>query len=357
MQPHELANIFPMIEGQAFEELKQDIKENGLQQVIITYEGKILDGRNRYKACMELGIEPRYEEYKGNKPLEYVISLNLKRRHLNESQRAVVASKLANMPLGGSIYRSANLPTEGIKQEQAARMLNVSERTIRTIKQIEREAPQRIKDIELGNTTAHEVISELKQEKRKEYIAEQREAIKTGKATLPSGVYEVIVIDPPWQYGQVDEYSPDYYMTRVASPYPEMDIAEIRNISIPAADNCVVWLWTTHKYIFDCRDILEAWGFRPVSVLTWVKDRMGIGKWLRSQSEYCVMAVKGHPLINLTNETTVLNAKNTGHSVKPEEFYAMVDKLCIGRKLDYFARKNRDGWDTFGAQVIPGSEK
>jgi N6-adenosine-specific RNA methylase IME4 len=149
-------------------------------------------------------------------------------------------------------------------------------------------------------------------------------------------------------YGQVDNYSPDYYMSRVASPYPEMDIEQIKNIKIPASENCVLWLWTTHKYIFDCKDILEKWGFRDVSILTWVKNTLGIGKWLRSKTEYCVMAVKGKPLINLTNESTVLMADNKGHSIKPMEFYDMVDKLCVGRKLDYFARDKKKGWDTFG---------
>jgi hypothetical protein len=80
------------------------------------------------------------EEYKGSDPLQYVISLNLKRRHLNESQRAVVASRLANMEAHRpSENKSANLRTS---QDQASKMLNVSPRTIQTIKRIEREAPQ-----------------------------------------------------------------------------------------------------------------------------------------------------------------------------------------------------------------------
>lgn len=355
MKSHKFADIFPMIEGSAFEELKKDILENGLQQTIVTYEGQILDGRNRYKACSELGITPRFEEYKGDKPLEFVISLNLKRRHLNESQRAVVASKLATLEKGDNQYTaSANL--RNLSQETAAKMLNVSTRTIQTIKRIEREAPQRIKEIESGIKRADEVISELKIEARKQLIAEQREAIKNGTHNLPEGTYEVIVIDPPWEYGNVDEYAPDYYMSRVASPYPEMTLEQIKNIKIPSSDNCVLWLWTTHKYIFDCREILKEWGFRDVSIVTWVKDRMGIGKWLRSQTEYCIMAVKGKPTINLTNQTTVLMAKNVRHSEKPIEFYNMVDNLCIGRKLDYFARDKKEGWDVYGCQVEGGAK-
>mgnify|MGYP001052839394 CR=1 FL=1 len=98
MDIHEAANIFPMITGADFAALRDDIKANGLLEPIILCNGKILDGRNRYAACLDVGIEPAYQDYYGEQtPLDYVISKNLHRRHLNETQRAVVASKIANM--------------------------------------------------------------------------------------------------------------------------------------------------------------------------------------------------------------------------------------------------------------------
>jgi N6-adenosine-specific RNA methylase IME4 len=368
MEAHKFADIFPMIEGQAFEELKKDIKEQGLQQTIILYEDKILDGRNRYKACKELGIEPQFDTYKGDKPLEFVISLNLKRRHLNEGQKAVIsldilpmfqeeAKKRLTLSMGRGIKGTPLMEeVKGESAEQVGKILGVGKSYIYEAKKLKETRPDLLEVIRRGEKTLSEVKSDLKIEVRKEYITQQREAIKNGTHGLPSGSYEVIVIDPPWEYGHVDEYAPDYYMSRVASPYPEMNLEQIKNIKLPASENCVLWLWTTHKYIFECRDILSSWGFRDVSILTWVKDRMGIGKWLRSQTEYCIMAVKGKPLINLTNQTTVLMAKNIRHSEKPIEFYNMVDGLCVGRKLDYFARDKKEGWDVYGAQVQGGVE-
>lgn len=97
---HEIASIFPMMEGEEFETLVKDIKENGLIEPIYLYEGKIIDGRNRYLACQKAGVEPRFEEYTGISPVDFVISKNLHRRHLNESQRAVVAAKIANLSRG-----------------------------------------------------------------------------------------------------------------------------------------------------------------------------------------------------------------------------------------------------------------
>ena len=75
---------------------------------------------------------------------------------------------------------------------------------------------------------------------------------------------------------------------------------------------------------------------------------MGDGSWLHSQSEFCVTPVRDSPTIELTNQTSVLHAPMRQHSRKPDEFYEMVESLCVGRKLDYFSREPRDGWAQFG---------
>src|ERR1700730_11181751 len=98
---HPLANIFPLLEGEEFDALVEDIRDNGLIEHIVFLwvgdEEQILDGRNGYRACLEAGVTPTFMPYRGDNPLAFVISANLKRRHLSESQRAMVAAKLATL--------------------------------------------------------------------------------------------------------------------------------------------------------------------------------------------------------------------------------------------------------------------
>ena len=191
--------------------------------------------------------------------------------------------------------------------------------------------------------------NERKRRAREQEINEQEEAIARGEITGSNGPYDVIVIDPPWPYDQ--KYHPETW--RGTSPYPEMTLEEIADQQLEPAEHCILWLWTTHRFLPHAFSLLKQWGFEYKVVLTWVKDRMGLGRWLRSQSEYCLMAVKGKPEINLTNQTTILNAPTREHSRKPDEFYEMVKRLCPApRRVDWFSREPRPGWlqhgnDTF----------
>ena len=236
-------------------------------------------------------------------------------------------------------------------QKKIAEEVGLGHSTIGRVEVILKEAPEEVKEklrCGVDDLTINKVYNEIKIKKRKEEIENIKNEIKNNNFKPPNEKFDVIVIDPPWPYNNVDNYDPEYF--RGTTPYPSMSIEEIKSLEIPASDDCVLWLWTTHRFLRESFNILDYWGFRDVSILTWVKDKIGIGHWLRSQTEYCIMSVKGKPKVNLTSQSTVLYGKSREHSRKPDEFYTMVDSLCIGYKLDYFSREKREGWNQLGIE-------
>lgn len=199
--------------------------------------------------------------------------------------------------------------------------------------------------IDSQKSTVHTEFKAVVQADRK---ADQIAKVEAASA-LPDGLFHVIAADPPWAY----EKRAGDVTHRADCPYPTMTIQEIVGLAVAerAADDCVLWLWTTNAFMEQAYDVARAWGFEVKTILTWVKDRMGTGDWLRGQTEHCLMAVKGRPVVSLTNQTTVLHGKVREHSRKPDEFYALVESLCHGRRCELFARESRDGWEAFGAEV------
>jgi N6-adenosine-specific RNA methylase IME4 len=186
---------------------------------------------------------------------------------------------------------------------------------------------------------------------------QQAEAIRREPPPLPNrGPYRVIVIDAPWQYWKRDA-DPS---KRGCRPYPCMSLEEICALDIAsiAHRDCVLWLWTTNAHLLsgDALAALKTWGFTPRSMLTWVKERMGVGDWLRGQTEHCVLATCGKPTVELTNQTTALHAPVGAHSEKPAAFYATVERLCPApRYADLFSRyRHNEKWDCHGAEAPPG---
>lgn len=131
MEYHKYANLFPLINGDDYNNLKEDIKKSGQLEPIYLYKDKIIDGRNRYRCCIDLGIEPIFKQYEGEgeKLLSFILSLNLHRRHLSEGQRAIIAAKLANLDPGRpSTSETVTIAT--VSQSDAANALDVSRASV-----------------------------------------------------------------------------------------------------------------------------------------------------------------------------------------------------------------------------------
>lgn len=164
----------------------------------------------------------------------------------------------------------------------------------------------------------------------------------------PEGPYDVIALDPPWAY---DARAEDV-THRAANPYPPMTIEQLCQLPVAqlAEPNATIWLWTTNAFMREAYACLDAWGFAAKTILTWDKVIMGTGDWLRGRTEHCILAVRGRPLVRLTNQTTLISEQRREHSRKPEAFYALVEQLCPGTRLEMFSRTPRPGWVAWGAE-------
>lgn len=163
--PHPLCQALPDMPKGQFQELVADVRANGLLHPIVLLEDMILDGRHRYRACIECGIEPQFTPYAGTDPAAFVVSENLARRHLTESQRAMVGSKLAVLGEGRPPKNCRNSDSFAIGQTEAARLLGVSRSSVSDAARIQREGvPALVRKVEAGEITLHEArkIAKLK---------------------------------------------------------------------------------------------------------------------------------------------------------------------------------------------------
>lgn len=373
-ETHPAANIFPMLDEPDLAALAEDIRAHGLRNPVVVIGSKVLDGRNRLAACDRIGIEATFVQFEGDDPVAFVLSENLHRRHLNESQRAMVGARVASLQKGERADRSID---PSMTQAQAACALNVSTPSIKRAREvIDRAVPEVVRAVETGKlaVSAAAELTKLEPEKQREVMerakpradgeikgglirayvkqAEKAEVAKQLEAeapTMPEGPFRVIVADPPWHYGKrVNDAT-----HRGDLPYPSMATEAICALPVEgvAHDDAILWLWTTNAHMRDAYDVIAAWGFEPKTILTWVKNRIGLGDWLRGQTEHCILAVRGKPVVTLTNQTTVIHGPVREHSRKPDEFYEMVEGLCPGSKVEMFCRTPRDGWARWGAET------
>jgi N6-adenosine-specific RNA methylase IME4 len=235
--------------------------------------------------------------------------------------------------------KSETIKELGFTQKQAERMQTLAEHP-----EIVKEAIQEARDNDDIVSRAF-VLGKIKQVKRKENIQKQVEDIENSVMDKPNGLFDVIAIDPPWNYGTQFNASG----RRVANPYPEMTQEQLKAIEVPASDNCVMFLWTTHKFIWDAKELLDTWGFEYRSMLVWDKQKIGMGDLLRMQCEFCLIGIKGKPVFRDNHSIRDIIAEpRREHSRKPDGFYQLVNDLCVGRKLDYFSRETREGWVSYG---------
>lgn len=163
--------------------------------------------------------------------------------------------------------------------------------------------------------------------------------------------YHCILADPPWLErggGQSVRGAQRHYSLLHT---PDIIRTIVRSEVWRPHANAHLWLWVTNNFLAHGLSVVDALGFRYVTNAVWVKDRMGLGQYLRGQHELLLFCVRGR-LPSLTRRcSTVIVAPRGRHSAKPEAAYELVEQVSPGPRLELFARTKRDGWDAFGDEL------
>ena len=406
---HPFAGLFPLLSEFDLGELASDIASNGQRDPIILHRDLVLDGRNRYRACILKGIVPRFEMFTGtnDEALDFVISKNVYRRHLSSSQRAIAMADYEEYRHGGKrrnlVFQDANLHLEGIDdpakpaatRAELAERGHVSERLIASAAVVRDHGADELKEAvrsgdlavsaaeDIAQRPADEqrailatlprdaagkltpeakkalgpVIKEIRAEKQveKKPKRETREKILGGlQHALPDKKFGVILADPEWSF---EVYNRETGMDRAADnhyPTSATDAICARPVADIAANDCVLFLWATVPMLPDALRVMDAWGFAYKSHFVWVKDRPGTGYWNRNQHELLLIGTRGSPPAPApgTRERSVIEAPVAAHSEKPDIVFQYIEGWYPTLpKIELNARKARPGWDQWGNEA------
>jgi N6-adenosine-specific RNA methylase IME4/ParB-like chromosome segregation protein Spo0J len=333
-----------------------------LHPIVVRPDGTLIAGERRLEACRHLGwtsipvsvvvldniVRGEFAENTVRKDFTLSEAVAIKRALEPIERAAAKARMLAGKPSG-------KLP-KGRAGDKAAKATGHARRTLEKAEAIvaaaeaEPEKFGKLKDDMDRTGRVNGVYRRLKN-------TQQAELIRAEPPPLPNrGPYRVAAADVPWPY-EIRCEDPSH---RGVHPYPTMSIAEICTLPVASImhEDSILWFWTTNFHMREAFKVLDAWGFQHRTILTWAKDRMGMGDWLRSQTEHVIMAIRGSPIVTLTNQTTLLHAPMRAHSQKPVEFYNLVESLCPApRYCDLFSRyRHNDKWDCHGDEAPPALE-
>ena len=215
-------------------------------------------------------------------------------------------------------------------------------------------APEELKtELREGNITINQAYNQIKRAeklaKREETRQQNAKKVQTLSNPLEAqGLFQTIVIDPAWDYseeGDNDQFGrgrPDYCLM----PIEEIEALPINKI---ADKNCHLYIWVTNRSLPKSFHLMDKWGFRYVTCLTWIKPHYGVGNYFRGQTEHILFGVKGSQPLKRHDVGTWFEApRGERHSAKPDEFYSLVESCSYAPYIDIFGRKEREGWSVWG---------
>lgn len=174
-----------------------------------------------------------------------------------------------------------------------------------------------------------------------------------GVMPFPDKKYKTIYADPPWP-----EYGGGKIKRGADKHYGLMTVKQIMALPVPeiCEENAHLYLWTTNNYLPAALEVMKAWGFTYKTIITWGKDKFGLGQYFRGQTEHCLLGVRGNLPYKVVDGKrqqgrTLLLAPRREHSQKPDEMRQMIEKVSYEPYIELFAREHVNGWDCWGDEI------
>ena len=377
--------LFPAMNSDEFNALKQSIQRNGQSEPILLFWGKVIDGRHRLKACQELGIEPKVETlsvktYEQAKSMAFARNIN--RRNLATGQLALMAAIYCTRKPGHVKLAPANKPP--LSQSEAASLFGVSRDSVQRAVKVYCDGSKELnRQLASGETTLNEAHVEVTGSKRikdsvllqaaklvarhKEQESEKsrlarlnRQALLSQKnAALPTGKeYSLLLADPPWDYGMPNDRSASRMLPH--NHYPTMSTADICAMDVQSCvtTDAMLYLWCPASLLPDGLRVMASWGFEYVTNWVWHKSGGKLtcaGGSALAHHELLLVGKRGQGLTiasKKARESSVFAAPVTQHSAKPALVHERLERLypSVVNRMELFARNARSGWDVWGNQ-------
>ncbi len=362
----EFSTQIPSLTVTEQEGLEKSLLAEGVLYPLLVWNGLLVDGHHRYALCQKhhLPYEVKELPFKDRTDvLLWITDQALHQRNLSPYQKIelalgkesliqAVAEAKTNQRTssGGShpqlLQNSAEAESIDIRK-QVAKIAHLSHDTIHKAKVIQQKADEETKEkLRAGDTSIHKEYRKIKETEKKKEI----EGIQNQSTETLSGLYDVIVIDPPWPMHKIPR---DVRPNQTLLDYPTMTLAEIENLTIPANEDCHLFLWTTQRFLPYAFELLKKWDFSYLCTFVWHKP--GGFQPIRLPQyncEFVLYARQGKPaFVDTKAFSTCFSLARGRHSEKPEGFYKMIRRVTQGRRLDMFNRRRLDGFEGWGKET------
>ena len=374
----EFKNLIPALSVEEYAQLEANILEEGIREPIITWNGYIIDGHNRFSIAQRFDLEYKTtSKYFSSEESvkEWMILNQFGRRNLSNYQRSVLAleleevfSKKAKENQGKrNDIKQISAESKPIEtRNELSKVASVSHDTISKVKKIQEKAPEEVKaKLATGEVSINAAYKEIKKEEKKEELQEKKKEYEKRIESNTNNefkidifntneTFRVIYADPAWSYNDKQD-TPQ--LGGASKHYDTMSIAELSKLPVNkiSEKNSILFLWVTSPLLEDAFKVVSSWGFKYKTSFIWDKVKHNMGHYNSVRHEILLVCTKG----SCTPDNKVLYnsvqriERNNNHSEKPIEFLNIIDELYnYGNKLEMFCRTiKKEKWYGWGNEL------